>query len=240
MDHWWVPGLTIGYEHTFVHAIADLLNGVETGTPASRPSAPRSRRSRCATRSSSRPNPASGSTPAPQADLKTVRRRPIRISSSSGLRGRARAPHWGYIREIAMPADAVVRARIDTATERAAVALAAMGTVDFRRHPTPDACRDRRRATAALRGQGPGNAATRRAMAELEQGKGKRFESAEAMLEDLGICKMPRIRFVPGNSAAMSSVPKDVASGSFGCRELHSPRAAYPARVGSGPGAPWG
>jgi len=27
----------------------------------------------------------------------------------------------------------------------------------------------------------------RRAMAELEQGKGKRFESAEALLEDLGI-----------------------------------------------------
>jgi predicted dehydrogenase len=34
MDHWWVPGLTIGYEHTFVHAIADFLNGVESGVPA--------------------------------------------------------------------------------------------------------------------------------------------------------------------------------------------------------------
>ena len=34
MDHWWVPGLTIGYEHTVAHAIADCLNGVETGTPA--------------------------------------------------------------------------------------------------------------------------------------------------------------------------------------------------------------
>jgi predicted dehydrogenase len=34
MDHWWVPGLTIGYEHTFVHALADFLRGVETGTPA--------------------------------------------------------------------------------------------------------------------------------------------------------------------------------------------------------------
>jgi predicted dehydrogenase len=34
MDHWWVPGLTIGYEHTFVHAIADFLKGVETGAPA--------------------------------------------------------------------------------------------------------------------------------------------------------------------------------------------------------------
>ena len=34
MDNWWVPGLTIGYEHTFVHAIADFLKGVESGTPA--------------------------------------------------------------------------------------------------------------------------------------------------------------------------------------------------------------
>ena len=34
MDHWWVPGLTIGYEHTFVDALADFLNGVETGAPA--------------------------------------------------------------------------------------------------------------------------------------------------------------------------------------------------------------
>lgn len=34
MDHWWVPGLTIGYEHSFVHALADFLRGVETGTPA--------------------------------------------------------------------------------------------------------------------------------------------------------------------------------------------------------------
>jgi predicted dehydrogenase len=34
MDRWWVPGLSIGYEHTFVHALADFLRGVETGTPA--------------------------------------------------------------------------------------------------------------------------------------------------------------------------------------------------------------
>ncbi len=34
MDHWWVPGLTIGYEHSFVHATADFLKGVETGRPA--------------------------------------------------------------------------------------------------------------------------------------------------------------------------------------------------------------
>jgi predicted dehydrogenase len=31
MDHWWVPGLTIGYEHSFVHAAADFLEGLETG-----------------------------------------------------------------------------------------------------------------------------------------------------------------------------------------------------------------
>ena len=32
MDRWWVPGLSIGYEHTFIHAIADFLRGAETGT----------------------------------------------------------------------------------------------------------------------------------------------------------------------------------------------------------------
>jgi len=34
MDKWWVPGCTIGYEHTFVNALADFLAGVESGTPA--------------------------------------------------------------------------------------------------------------------------------------------------------------------------------------------------------------
>ena len=28
MKHWWVPGLQIGYEHTFVHQVADLLEGL--------------------------------------------------------------------------------------------------------------------------------------------------------------------------------------------------------------------
>jgi predicted dehydrogenase len=32
--HWWVPGTTIGYEHTFINALADFLQGVETGKPA--------------------------------------------------------------------------------------------------------------------------------------------------------------------------------------------------------------
>lgn len=34
MDKWWVPGLQIGYEHTFVHQVADFLQGLTTGTPA--------------------------------------------------------------------------------------------------------------------------------------------------------------------------------------------------------------
>jgi len=34
MDHWWVPGLQIGYEHTFVHQLADFLLGLESGEPA--------------------------------------------------------------------------------------------------------------------------------------------------------------------------------------------------------------
>jgi predicted dehydrogenase len=34
MDHWWVPGLQIGYEHSFVHQIADFLKGLDEGKPA--------------------------------------------------------------------------------------------------------------------------------------------------------------------------------------------------------------
>jgi predicted dehydrogenase len=35
MNKWWVPGLQIGYEHTFVHQVADFLEGVANGKPAS-------------------------------------------------------------------------------------------------------------------------------------------------------------------------------------------------------------
>ena len=31
MKHWWVPGLQIGYEHTFVHQFADFLQGLAEG-----------------------------------------------------------------------------------------------------------------------------------------------------------------------------------------------------------------
>ena len=34
MDHWWVPGLQIGYEHSFVHQVADFLGSLASGTPA--------------------------------------------------------------------------------------------------------------------------------------------------------------------------------------------------------------
>jgi predicted dehydrogenase len=34
MGKWWVPGLQIGYEHTFVHQVADFLDGVAKGKPA--------------------------------------------------------------------------------------------------------------------------------------------------------------------------------------------------------------
>ena len=33
MDKWWVPGLGIGYEHSFVHQVADFLLSLETGKP---------------------------------------------------------------------------------------------------------------------------------------------------------------------------------------------------------------
>jgi len=35
MDHWWVPGLGIGYEHSFIHQAADFLKSLETGEPCS-------------------------------------------------------------------------------------------------------------------------------------------------------------------------------------------------------------
>jgi predicted dehydrogenase len=34
MGKWWVPGLQIGYEHSFVHQVYDFLQGVTSGTPA--------------------------------------------------------------------------------------------------------------------------------------------------------------------------------------------------------------
>jgi myo-inositol 2-dehydrogenase/D-chiro-inositol 1-dehydrogenase len=35
MKHWWVPGLQIGYEHTFIHQVADFLQGLAQGKEAS-------------------------------------------------------------------------------------------------------------------------------------------------------------------------------------------------------------
>jgi predicted dehydrogenase len=35
MKHWWVPGLQIGYESSFVHHVADFLEGLAAGTPVS-------------------------------------------------------------------------------------------------------------------------------------------------------------------------------------------------------------
>ena len=34
MNHWWVPGLQIGYEHTFIHQVADFIEGLSSGKPA--------------------------------------------------------------------------------------------------------------------------------------------------------------------------------------------------------------
>jgi predicted dehydrogenase len=35
MDHWWVPGLQIGYEHSFIHHVADFCNGLAKSVPTS-------------------------------------------------------------------------------------------------------------------------------------------------------------------------------------------------------------
>jgi DNA-damage-inducible protein J len=81
-------------------------------------------------------------------------------------------------------ADTYVRARIDSATkERAADALAAMGL------SLSDAIRllmlrvaDERRLPFEIKVP---NATTRKAIAELESGKGKRFTSTDALMADL-------------------------------------------------------
>lgn len=81
-------------------------------------------------------------------------------------------------------ADTYVRARIDTATkERAAEALEAMGL------SVSDAIRllmmrvaDERRLPFEVKAP---NAVTRKAISELETGKGKKFKSVKALMKDL-------------------------------------------------------
>lgn len=34
MGRWWVPGLQIGYEHSFIHQVADFIEGLSSGQPA--------------------------------------------------------------------------------------------------------------------------------------------------------------------------------------------------------------
>jgi DNA-damage-inducible protein J len=85
-----------------------------------------------------------------------------------------------------MAADAIVRARIDIATkERAAAALAAMGL------SISDAIRllmlrvaDEKRLPFDVKVP---NAESLRAMKELDQGKGKKFDTAADLFKDLGI-----------------------------------------------------
>ena len=85
-----------------------------------------------------------------------------------------------------MSTDTVVRARIDSDTKkRASDALQAMGL------SVSDAIRlllirvaNERRLPFVL--QAP-NSITQTAMDELEQGKGKRFDSADELYEDLGV-----------------------------------------------------
>jgi myo-inositol 2-dehydrogenase/D-chiro-inositol 1-dehydrogenase len=34
LDHWWIPGVQIGFEHTFVHQVADFFTAIAEGTVA--------------------------------------------------------------------------------------------------------------------------------------------------------------------------------------------------------------
>ena len=85
-----------------------------------------------------------------------------------------------------MSTNTVVRARIDSETKtRATEALRAMGL------SVSDAIRllllrvaDEKRLPFTVRAP---NAATVKAMEELDEGKGKRFSNAEDLFEDLGV-----------------------------------------------------
>lgn len=33
MERWWIPGTSIGYEHSFIHQVADFFKSLETGAP---------------------------------------------------------------------------------------------------------------------------------------------------------------------------------------------------------------
>ena len=35
LGRWWVPGLQIGYEHSFVHQVADFVDGLAAGKAVS-------------------------------------------------------------------------------------------------------------------------------------------------------------------------------------------------------------
>lgn len=84
-----------------------------------------------------------------------------------------------------MATDSVVRARIDAATkEQATEALAGMGlsVSDAIRLLLVRIAADKEFPFAVKTPN-----ATRKAMAELEKGKGKRFASAEKLFKDLGV-----------------------------------------------------
>jgi hypothetical protein len=51
LGKWWVPGLIIGYEHSFVHQVADFLTGLRDGCRPARPFAMLWKPRRCAMQS---------------------------------------------------------------------------------------------------------------------------------------------------------------------------------------------
>ncbi|MDN2565165.1 type II toxin-antitoxin system RelB/DinJ family antitoxin [Aquibium sp. A9E412] len=85
-----------------------------------------------------------------------------------------------------MPADSVVRARIDAETKKeAAAALAEMGlsVSDYIRMALVRVARDKAVPFAVK----VPNAVTVKAMKEIDRGEGKRFDTVEEMFKDLGI-----------------------------------------------------
>lgn len=61
MKNWWVPGCTIGYEHTFINQVADFFGGIERGLRCNPTSAVRCTHQKSAMRCCGSPSRSSGS-----------------------------------------------------------------------------------------------------------------------------------------------------------------------------------
>ena len=91
MKHWWVPGLQIGYEHTFIHQFADFLQAVGAGKSRAR------RRSATGSRPITSPMPCSKSAKSTTVGSGVARGRVSADEVSNDDEPRRRTRHRGVV-----------------------------------------------------------------------------------------------------------------------------------------------